>query len=76
MDFETNPCVRCGKERIKKSEKTTLVNASTIKSVLYVCPDKECQKKLEEEIAVKVARRLSFVNRRASFFKKAPSKEK
>ena len=71
MDFKTNPCVRCGKERIKKGEKTSLINSSKIKSTFYVCPDPECQKKLEEELAAKAERRLSFANRRANFFKKS-----
>jgi hypothetical protein len=42
-----------------------ITSASPVKITLYVCPDKECQKKVEEQLAAKEARKLSFGNRRA-----------
>jgi len=52
----TNPCFRCGKERIiSKTWKEILVTSSGIKQEIIheeaVCPDKECQKLLNIEFA-------------------------
>jgi hypothetical protein len=70
MNKAINPCIRCGKERIKGKE-TTIPNAySDIKSTMYICPDSECQKKVEEELAAKAAKRQSFIDKRIHFSKK------
>jgi len=70
MEKVENPCIRCGKERIKGKE-TTIPNAySDIKSTMYICPDPECQKIVEEDLAARVAKRLSFINKRIHFSKK------
>ncbi|PIT89193.1 MAG: hypothetical protein COU27_01685 [Candidatus Levybacteria bacterium CG10_big_fil_rev_8_21_14_0_10_36_7] len=51
----TNPCTRCGKERIDgkkwKENLETFAGISVITHVDTVCPDKNCQKMLEEELA-------------------------
>ncbi|MEX0622038.1 MAG: hypothetical protein WD187_03560 [Candidatus Woykebacteria bacterium] len=57
-------CIRCGKERVKASEKTMVLNSSVVKITLFVCPDKDCQKKVEEQLAAKEARRQYFSNRK------------
>lgn len=58
----TNPCTRCGKERIlKKKWKETTVTFSGTKIVvtrtLNVCPDKECQKVVDKELMAQRAKR-------------------
>ena len=50
----TNPCTRCGKERVEgkryKEEVTTFFGTSTIFHVDTVCPDADCQKIVEEKL--------------------------
>ena len=51
----SNPCYRCGKERIKAktwNEKVTnFMGTSVITYTQTVCPDPECQKIVEKELA-------------------------
>ena len=76
MDFGTNPCIRCGKERVKHSEKNIVINSSNVKVTIFVCPDKECQKVVEKELAAKETRRLELTNRRNFIPKKTPATAK
>lgn len=50
----SNPCTRCGKERIEgkkyKEEVATFFGTSTIIHVDTICPDPECQKIVEEKL--------------------------
>ena len=71
MNFGSNPCIRCGKERIKGTEKTVLLNSSKTKVTTYICPDKNCQKKVEADFAAKEERRLEFATRRSHPQKKS-----
>lgn len=52
---QTNPCIRCGLERIVKKtwkEKvTTYFGTSVVIHTITVCPDKACQKVLDERFA-------------------------
>lgn len=52
----TNPCTRCGKERVIskawKEEITTFFGVSTILHTDTICPDPECQKIVEEKLEV------------------------
>ena len=52
----TNPCTRCGKERIEgksyKEEVATFFGTSTIVHTDTICPDPECQKIVEEKLEV------------------------
>lgn len=53
---QSNPCTRCGKERIEgkkwKEEIATFFGTSTIVHTDTVCPDKECQKIVEEKLEI------------------------
>ncbi|HVF69442.1 MAG TPA: hypothetical protein VNA13_02640 [Xanthomonadales bacterium] len=58
----TNPCTRCGKERIlakKWKEKTVTFSGTTIvvNRTSNVCPDKECQKIVDKELRAQKAKR-------------------
>lgn len=50
----SNPCTRCGKERIEgkkyKEEIATFFGTSTIVHVDTVCPDKECQEIVDAKL--------------------------
>jgi hypothetical protein len=63
MKLETNPCIRCGKERIKDKEQTVILNASKTKVTYYICPDKECQKIVSKQIKEKEEKKLALINR-------------
>lgn len=56
MAKTTNPCTRCGKERVESKkyteEITTFFGTSTIIHTDTVCPDEECQKIVEEKLEV------------------------
>jgi len=64
MSHESSPCIRCGKERIKGKETIILINSKKAKLTIYICPDKECQKQVEAQLAAKEERRLSFTAKR------------
>lgn len=63
-DFISNPCIRCGKERVRGKENNLIMNTVNTVRYVYVCPDKECQKIVEEEIAAKAAKKLLLQNNR------------
>jgi hypothetical protein len=64
MDDQSSLCIRCGKVRIKGTEKSIMVGTSKVKVTTFVCPDKECQKIVEKELAAKEALKLQFNGRR------------
>jgi hypothetical protein len=71
MADKGNVCIRCGSKRIWskkwKEEITTGMGTSTIIHNLYVCPQDECQKKvevsLEEKKKVSIERELASLQR-------------
>lgn len=46
----TTQCIRCGKTRILDKSWTEEVNGATTTYTKMVCPDKECQKTVEEQL--------------------------
>ena len=64
-DLISNPCIRCGKERIRGKEKTVIMNTVNTIRYVYVCPDKACQKIVEEELAAKAAKKLLLQAKKA-----------
>lgn len=67
--MQSNPCIRCDKERIKGKEKKVIMNSTATLITTYVCPDKDCQKMVEEEIAEREARKLDFIHPKVSLEK-------
>jgi len=58
----TNPCTRCGKERIqskKWKEKTVTFSGTTIvvTRTQNICPDPDCQKIVDKELRAQKAKR-------------------
>lgn len=45
----SNPCVRCGKQRIVVKKWKEKIGYSVVYNTEMACPDKECQKKVESE---------------------------
>lgn len=68
-----NPCIRCGKERIITKTWKEKIGTSTIINTESVCPDLECQKKVdldnkkyrERHAAMKLKSEQRAINRRA-----------
>ena len=44
----SNPCIRCGKERVVTSVLKEYINGSLVTTTQTSCPDPLCQKKLDE----------------------------
>lgn len=49
MSIYTNTCYRCGKERIFVRLWKERIGNSVVETKETACPDKECQKKVDEE---------------------------
>ena len=49
----SNPCIECGKERIEGKTWKEKVGTSVLIYTQTVCPDKECQKIVDKEIALR-----------------------
>lgn len=64
QDKIKNPCIRCGKPRIVDKTWKEYVGKSLLTYVTTVCPDKECQKAVEQEIAAKEAKRSLLEKKR------------
>lgn len=61
----TNPCVRCGKQRIISKTWTEYLGNFPITRTDTVCPDKDCQKEVDEDIATKKKTRDDLTAKRA-----------
>jgi hypothetical protein len=79
----SNPCIRCGKQRIdKKSWKEKIESHFGVSYIVHtetVCPDKECQIIVQEKLdALKLKSEMLILERekRMSNIKKAKSKVK
>lgn len=57
----SNPCVKCGKERIDSKTWKSKIGASEIVHTMTVCPDPECQKQVEKAIADRKAKAASII---------------
>lgn len=64
----SNPCTRCGKERIDgkkwKENLQTFAGISVITHIETVCPDKECQKLVEEDLRIQKEKKEAQVRKR------------
>lgn len=61
---DQNLCPRCGKLRITGRKYTEMVGNSRITVVNTICPDKKCQKTLEEDTAAKKKKREDMQEKR------------
>lgn len=66
--MEENVCIRCGKVRIffRRWKEKADGKGSTIIKEEYVCPDKECQKIVDEKFEEMRAKRIGMEERRNS----------
>ncbi len=61
----SNPCIRCGKERIEGKSWKEKSGTAFIVHTKTICPDKECQKALEATIAERIAKNEQILKRKA-----------
>ena len=62
----SNPCSRCGKDRIiartwEETSETATSSSSRIIHTMMICPDVDCQKKVEASIAVMRQKQAALV---------------
>lgn len=61
----TNPCIRCGKERIiSKTWTEKIGNAFLLTRTDTVCPDTACQKVIDEEFAAQIEKKNNITLKR------------
>ena len=74
MSIISNPCIRCGKQRIDgetyEKEMITLFGKTTVTVTDTVCPDPSCQKIVMEELEVKRLKKESMSQEREERMKK------
>lgn len=71
----TTTCVRCGRQRIVLSIKEETVGTSTIITTETICPDPECQKKVDGMLSLEQEKRhQSFVQRQERMTGRKPAK--
>ena len=69
----TSVCVRCGKQRIVLSVKEETIGNSVISTTETICPDPDCQKKVDGILAVeKQKRHQSFMQKQERMSSKKP----
>jgi hypothetical protein len=61
----SNPCVRCGKERIVLKTWTALVGKAKLTYTDTACPDKSCQQVINDEISAQKEKREEIEARKA-----------
>lgn len=61
----SNPCVRCGKERVDGKTWESKIGASLIVYTQTLCPDSECQKQVDQTIADRKAKTASLLKAKA-----------
>lgn len=57
----SNPCIRCGKERVDGKTWKGKMGASPITYTQTVCPDTECQKQVDQGIADRKAKNAALL---------------
>lgn len=52
----SNPCIRCGKQRVDGKSWEGKIGASSITYTITICPDSECQEIVDQGIADRKAK--------------------
>lgn len=61
----SNPCVRCGKQRLDGKTWEGKIGSSVVTYTQTVCPDSECQKQVDQGIADRKAKTASLLKAKA-----------
>lgn len=57
----SNPCVKCGKERVDGKTWKGKIGASVVTYTMTVCPDRDCQEAVNQGIADRRAKNESLL---------------
>lgn len=77
MNKITNPCILCGKQRVVVKEYKVVVEKTTLTHIETVCPDPECQKKLEKQLEQEKLKRQSMYSEKTGYgFQKRGGRKK
>ncbi len=57
----SNPCVKCGRERIDDKSWEGKIGSSVITYTRTICPDSACQKQVDKGIAERKAKTASML---------------
>jgi len=75
LNNNTTVCVRCGKQRIVLSVKEEKIGNSVISTMETICPDPECQKKVDGMLNIEQEKRhTSFLQKQVRMSAKRPAK--
>lgn len=58
-----NLCIRCGRERIVVKKWSERINTTMTQYTLALCPDKECQKIVDAQNALREEKRLLHIKK-------------
>lgn len=57
----SNPCIKCGKPRIDGKTWEVKIGATSVVNTQTICPDADCQKLVDAEIAERKAKAASII---------------
>ena len=57
----SNPCIRCGKQRIDLTTFKEVIGTSVVIHTQTVCPDSDCQKKVEVLLEKEEEKRMHYM---------------
>lgn len=60
----SNPCIECGKERIDSKTWKGKAGASVVTFIQTICPDPECQKKVDKAIADRKEKSAALIKKK------------
>jgi hypothetical protein len=65
-----NLCIKCGKQRIIVSTHKEIINNSVVTTKKMVCPDPECQRKVDEMLNAEEQKRHRAILSKQQFVKR------
>lgn len=57
----SNPCIKCGRERIDGKSWEIKIGASSVVNTQTICPNPDCQKIVDGEIAERKAKAAAII---------------
>lgn len=60
----TNPCIRCGKQRIDGKVWTEMAGLNLVTHTQTICPDSSCQKVVDGELTARREKKENLINKR------------
>lgn len=74
--MQTNPCIRCGKERLDGEVWTEMLGQILVTHTQTICPDSACQKIVDADIAAQREKRELLASKKKAGFRQQPADNK